>query len=309
MRILLLLVATILFNIQVDAQRANDSERLCRSDRIYPDTLNKKRVATVAGVAGGTYIAGLTFLGAIWYKDHARVPFHYYDDSKGYLQMDKAGHAYAAYYQSLVMTRSLRWAGVSKKASLIIGGSFGLIMQTPIEIFDGLYEGWGFSWSDMIANTSGALLFTVQEALWEDQIVRMKFSYSPSGYPEYHPVLGQTPLESFFNDYNGHTYWLSANIKKTTKLKVPAWLNLSFGYSANGMIYEFDNPKYYRGQPFPHLERYRQYLFSLDLDLSKVKTKSKFLRSLLGAANMLKVPFPAIEFNKVDGVKWHWLYF
>lgn len=36
---------------------------------------------------------------------------------------------------------------------LIYGGPIGLIFQTPIEIFDGLYEKWGYSWPDMAANT------------------------------------------------------------------------------------------------------------------------------------------------------------
>ena len=36
----------------------------------------------------------------------------------------------------------------------------------------------------------------------------MKFSYSPSGYPKYHSILGENELERFFLDYNGHTYFM-----------------------------------------------------------------------------------------------------
>ncbi|NMM47125.1 DUF2279 domain-containing protein [Marinigracilibium pacificum] len=276
----------------------------------YPDSIDKKKLIKTIGIETGTYLAGISFLQFIWYKDHDRVPFHYYDDSKGYLQMDKAGHAFGAYRYSYSAYYALRAAGVSKKKALIYGGPTGLIFQTPIEIFDGMYEGWGFSWYDMIANTAGSAIFTIQEAVFDEQIFLMKFSYSPSIYPDYHDHLGENHIQRFFLDYNAHTYWLSGNIKKLTGIqKVPDWLNISFGYSANGMIYEFDNPTYYQGEPFPHFERYRQYLISLDVDFSRIRTNKKWVRGMLKALNLIKIPFPAVEFNRVDGVKFNPVYF
>ena len=280
------------------------------SNNNYPSTLSKKRLATVIGIETGIYVGGLSFLSFIWYKDQRRVPFHWYNDSKGYLQMDKAGHAYGAYYESLVSYRALRWAGLNKKQALIYGGPVGIIFQTPIEIFDGLYEGWGFSWSDMVANSFGSLLFVGQEALFDEQVFVMKFSYSPSPYPKHHHILGETPLESFFLDYNAHTYWLSGNLKRLSgSEKIPPWLNIAIGYSANGMIKEFDNPSYYNGEPFPHFERYRQFLISLDVDFSRIPTKKKWLRKTLQFVNLVKIPFPTLEFNQLGNVKFHPLYF
>jgi len=276
----------------------------------YPDSINKKRLMTTIGIEAGSYAAGLSFLSFIWYKDKERVPFHFYDDSKGYLQMDKAGHAYTAYRESYSAYYALRLAGVSKKKALIFGGPIGLVFQTPIEIFDGLHEGWGFSWSDMAANTFGSLLFTTQEAIFDEQLILMKFSYYPSIYPQYHTVLGESQLERFFFDYNAHTYWLSGNIQGLTGIKkIPPWLNIAFGYSANGMIKEFENPEYYNGKPFPHLDRYRQYIFSLDVDFSRIPTRKKWLKSIFRAVNLIKVPFPAIEVNRIDGVRFRPLYF
>jgi hypothetical protein len=275
-----------------------------------PDTLNKKRVYTVIGLESAAYIAGISYLQFIWYREHERVPFHFYDDSRGYLQMDKWGHAYAAYYQSLASYHALRWAGMDKRRALWYGGPAGLLFQTPIEIFDALYEGWGFSWTDMIANAVGPALFISQEAVFDQQIVRMKFSYSPSGYPRYHPILGENELESFFLDYNGHTYWLSANLKSLTGLEwMPSWLSVAMGYSANGMIKEFENPLFYQGKPFPHLERYRQYVISLDIDWTRIETDKPWLRSLFQTLNLIKIPFPALEYNRLHGIRTHWLYF
>jgi len=278
---------------------------------IQKDTLNKARLRTVIITEASFYLTGNAYLQYVWYKDHERVKFHFYNDNKGYLQMDKCGHAFSAYQYSRIGYEALRWAGVSKKKALIYGGPLGLVLQTPIEIFDGLYEGYGFSNGDMIANASGSLIFSAQQLLFDDQIVKMKFSYSPSGYSKYHPYyLGSSPVESFFMDYNGHTYWLSANANKITGIKkIPDWLNIAFGYSANGMIGEFKNEKFYRGIPIPEMERYRQFYLSLDVDLSKIKTKSKFLKAVFTQLNMLKIPFPALEYNHIDKFKFRPFYF
>jgi hypothetical protein len=283
----------------------SQNETLAISDSTY-----RQRLFTLAGTGTGIYVGGLSFLGFVWYKDHERVPFHFYDDSKGYLQMDKFGHAYAAYWESYAAYNALVWAGVSKRQALIWGGPVGFIFQFPIEVFDGLYEGWGFSWWDVGANAFGSALFSAQQAMWGEQKMLMKFSYSPSGYPKYHTILGETPLESFFLDYNGHTHWLSINLKGITGMQeIPPWLNIAFGYSANGMIKEFENPTWYRGKPFPHLDRYRQFLFSLDIDLTKIPAKRKWVRTTLQTINMIKIPFPTLEYNRIDGVKFRPIYF
>jgi len=47
-------------------------------------------------------------LSFIWYKDEPRVPFEFYNDSKGYLQVDKFGHAFGAYFESYVGYHALR---------------------------------------------------------------------------------------------------------------------------------------------------------------------------------------------------------
>jgi hypothetical protein len=280
------------------------------SQSIQKDTINKQRLYLVAGLETGAYLAGLSYLRFIWYRDHERVPFHFYNDLPGYFQIDKLGHAYSAYYESYASYHALRWAGLSKNKALWYGGPSGLLFQTPIEIFDGLYKGWGFSWSDMIANATGPLLFSFQQAYFDEQIVRFKFSYSPSGYPKYHPRLGTTPVESFFLDYNGHSYWLSLNLKSVSGMKNwPSWLNLALGYSINGVIKDFENPTTYNGEPFPFLERYRQYVFSLDIDWTRIETDKIWLQKLFHVLNMIKVPFPALEYNRVDGIKGHWIYF
>jgi hypothetical protein len=80
------------------------------------------------------------------------------------------------------------------------------------------------------------------------------------------------------------------------------------GYSGNGMYGEFKNIRYYNGTWIPETERYRQFLLSLDIDWTKIKTNSRFLRKILNAMVFIKLPFPAIEFNTLGKVKGYWMY-
>lgn len=277
----------------------------------FPDTINHKRLRTVVLSQSAIYVTGLSYLQFIWYKDHESVPFHYYNDNRGWLQMDKVSHSFFAYQESKIAFNTFRWAGLDNKKSVLYGGLVSILMQTPVEIFDGFYEGYGFSMVDIIANTTGTALFCLQQAFLDDQVASLKFSYSPSVYPQYHPwYLGENEVESFFQDYNGQTYWLSVNLKGVFKnSKIPPWLNIAIGYSGNGMLAEFENPPYYRGEKLPEMERYRQYIFSIDLDLTKIKTRSKFLKSLFNVVNVLKVPAPALEYNQVDGFRFYGVYY
>lgn len=272
----------------------------------FPDTINWKKVNTLIGVESTFYIGGLSFLQYIWYHDKERVPFHYYNDNKGWLQLDKYGHALTAYKESFTGYYGLRKAGVKKGKALIYGGPLGFFLQAPIEVYDGLYEGWGFSWGDMIANTSGSALLIGQELLYGDQIVKLKMSYQRSKMAELKPwYLGDNQLQSFFYDYNGHTYWLSANLNRIIPHnKIPNWLNIAVGYSGENMFSDVHN-----FGDFANYQRYRQYYFSLDIDWTKIPTKYKAVRILLDAMMVVKIPFPALEYNKPNGVKLHGFYF
>ena len=279
----------------------------------YPDTLHPRRLRNSL-IAEGAFVAGgLTVLYANWYRDKARVPFHFYDDAKGYQQVDKVGHAYGAYLYSSIGYRSLRRAGVPKTRALWYGGGLGMYLQTPIEIFDGLYEGWGFSWSDMGANAFGTGLVVSQEALLDEQVVRMKFSFTRSSYArEGFGYLGDSFFGSLLNDYNGHTYWLSTGVHRwltevrfgESRLAVPKWPNVAVGYGANGMYGEFENRRTYRGNRLPEVERYRQFYLALDVDWTQIPTRSPFLRGVLEALSYVKVPLPTLEYNTSGGGEW-----
>ena len=287
------------------------SAQVTDSLEVIKPEIDKRKLRTAIITESALYVGSMAYLQFVWYKDSERVPFHFYDDSKGYLQIDKMGHAYAAYLESYLCYKWLRSAGVSKKKSLLFGGTMGIILQTPIEVFDGLYENWGFSWSDMAANAAGSMLLIGQEVLFDEQLFKYKFSFSRSSYASLaNGYLGDSTLESLLLDYNGHTYWLSTNVNKyLLKDKLPDWLCISAGYSANGMYGEFENRSSWRGVSIPETERYRQYLLSIDVDWTKIPTRSKFLKRVFQALNFVKIPAPTLEFASGGRSRGHWLYF
>lgn len=273
--------------------------------------VNKQILYKAIALEGAYYMGSMFVLPKTWYKGRNSVPFHFYNDNKGYLQVDKFGHIFGAYIESYIGFKSLLYSGVPKTQALLFGGTLGFILQTPIEIMDGLHEGWGFSWGDITANALGSALVIGQELIFNEQLLKYKFSYWESPYArKANGYLGTTTMNRLLEDYNGHTYWLSMPVNKIVlKNQLPDWLSVAVGYGANGMYGEYENITSYNGVEIPTTERYRQYLLSLDIDWTRIKTRSKFLKIVLQGMTFVKLPFPALEFNSKGQIKGFWLYY
>jgi hypothetical protein len=134
----------------------------------------------------------------------------------------------------------------------------------------------------------------------------MKFSYHQSDYIQLNPdLLGENLSQNILKDYNGQTYWLSANVASFLgeNTKFPKWLNFAVGFGADGMVGAFNNTNH------PEIKRYRHYYMAFDIDLTRIKTKSKLANTLLGAFGFIKFPLPTVEFNSRGNTNFHWLYF
>ena len=273
------------------------------------DSLNSSRrnsvIITQAALAVGTFTA----LNQLWYADYPKSAFHFTNDNADWLQMDKGGHVFSGYHLSNYSANSLKWSGVSAQESAIYGALSGLVVLSTIEVFDGYSSNWGASGGDLAANVSGVALFVSQELLWGEQRIIPKFSFHATPYASARPeVLGSSYSEQILKDYNGQTYWLSANahsfFKKTS---IPKWINLAVGYGAEGMITGSD--QIVNTVFLPEKDRFRQYYLSLDVDMSRIETKSRILKTLFSVINVVKVPAPTIEINGKGIVKFHPLYF
>lgn len=273
------------------------------------DSLNKSRIKSV--VISETAMASLALvsLNQLWYSDYPRSNFHTIDDSSEWLQMDKVGHLFSTYHLGSFGVNSLKWAGADRNSQLLYGSTIGFAFLSVVEVFDGASSQWGFSWSDMAANATGTSLFVSQELLWKEQRIVPKFSFHTTQYASFRPnVLGNSFSQQILKDYNGQTYWLSANVHSFFKQsKIPKWLNVAVGYGADGMITgrsEINDSFLY-----PETQRTRQFYLSLDADLTKIHTKSHFLKTFFSIFKSIKIPAPTFEINGLGKVKFHYLYF
>jgi hypothetical protein len=263
-------------------------------------------------MAGANIVGyGATLIGlySAWYSNYPQSSFHFFDDLHEWKQVDKVGHAYSAYVASNGSMELWRWTGIKRKQRIWIGGLSGIAYQTIIETLDGFSKEWGWSWGDMGANVFGSGLVISQELLWDDQRVKLKFSAHNVNYPTQqqndraNDLYGKGFNERFLKDYNGQTYWLSANLKSFfPKSNLPKWFNVAVGYGADGMFGAEENiGKDALGNitfDGRNIQRYRQWYISPDFDLTKIKTKRTLVRLALIALNSFKFPAPSIEFSK-----------
>ncbi len=278
-----------------------------KTDSLPNKNLKQRKILLLSGT-GITAIGTSVYLNKVWFSQYNTGKFHWFNDNQGWMQMDKFGHTYSCFTSGRLMMDAFDWAGFSKNQKLLYGGTMGLVYMTGFEIMDGFSAGWGFSYGDMLANAVGTGLAISQESLWNQQRIWLKYSYYESGLARYNPnLLGKNLPEKLLKDYNAQIYWLSFNpfVVFNKQTKVPKWINLSFGYGASGMLRaQGYNSVTYTSNATPPVEyqysaeRIRNYYFSLDIDFTQIKTKSKFLKAVFSCVNSVKIPAPALQFNK-----------
>lgn len=299
-----------------------------------PDTINKGRLLTLGIGGAATYVGGMYLLYNAWYRHNAMESFHFFDDSREWLQVDKAGHIYSAYNDSRLAYEALRWTGMRTGKAQWLGFGTGMLIQSSIEVFDGFSSKWGFSWSDMGANVLGSGAFLAQEALWKEQRIQFKVSSDFRSYPRTlftatddpglhddlqrraQDLFGTSYAAGLLKDYNAQTNWMCitpAAFLEQRPAWLPAWLGVAVGYSAENMYGGFNNEWSFQDgqysldpQAYP---RYRQFLLSPDIDFTRIPTRSPWLKAIFYGLNLIKLPAPTLEFNTRGQVNWHWIYF
>ena len=267
---------------------------------------SRVRLVAIANVVG--YSSILAGLNADWYSNYPRSKFHTFNDIPEWLQVDKAGHMYGAYIESRLSMELWRWTGISQKKRIWYGGLSGVLYQAIIETLDGFSSGWGWSWGDIGANVAGSTTMIAQELAWNDQRIKLKFSFHKNDYGEpalnlrADKVYGKTLAERFIKDYNATTFWASANMKSfLPQSNLPPWLSVAVGYGAEGMFGARDNTaKDVNGNTTfdrRDIKRYRQWYLAPDIDFTKIKTNKKAMRFLFTVLTAFKFPAPSLEFS------------
>jgi len=293
------------------------------------DTLNKKRFNLALTGSSILYTGFSIGLYNTWYKQYPQSNFHLFNDWNEWNNMDKAGHVYTAYFQGVLCYKGAKWTGLSENQSILVGAICGSLFQTTIEVMDGFSDNWGFSIGDMASNVVGVGAFVAQQKAWGEQRINLKVSSWPQNYSQQDlysvdglskttldaraaDLFGDAYSESFLKDYNAQTIWASFNIKSfmNRDSKIPDWLNVAVGYGSENMYGGFENEwADDEGNRFVVSDidypNYKQYYLGLDIDLTRIKVKSPFLKSVLSVLNIFKLPLPAIEYNSLGELKVH----
>ena len=282
---------------------------------------NPTKTKWLYGITAGVYTGSMIGLNQLWYADYPRSAFHWHNDNNQWMQIDKVGHIYSAYVESLFFLRALEWSGVEHKKAAWIAGGFGFFAQTVIEVLDGFSQEWGASFGDLAANTLGSVIVTGQELLWAEQKIGMKWSFHPVNYPSGQlgeraaDLYGSHWYEAFLKDYNGQTYWLSTSVGAFyPESKWPKWLGVAAGYGAEQMYGGEDNTWDSNKDKIKDIDRtdiprLRQYYLSLDIDLTRIETNSPLLKKTLILLNIVKLPLPTLEYNTSGRLRFHPVYF
>ena len=292
------------------------------------DSFHQARFWVAAGTGTSLYAVTMVGLNEVWYKTYPRSKFHLHNDWGEWRMMDKLGHAFTTYTESRLLSQGSRWTGMNENASRWLGAGVALGLQSSIEWLDGHSSQWGFSWPDMAFNGLGAITYLAQDRFWHEQRVLLKISNWLPSYPSQPmeqlagnsldqravDLFGSGWGERYLKDYNAQTVWLSVSphafLKKSSW---PAWLNIAFGYSGENMYGGYANSWILpTGQPVQLDElrypRYSQYVLSMDIDFTRIPTRSPFLKAVFEALNAFKVPFPGLEYNSLGQFKLGWLY-
>lgn len=293
------------------------------------DTFHPKRFWITAGTGTAIYSAASIGLYEVWYKGYPRSPFQLFNDWGEWRHMDKAGHFFTTHMECALAFKGARWTGMAHNKAMWTAFGVGMLLQSTVEVMDGFSAEWGFSLPDMAFNTLGAGLFLSQQAAWKEQRIVMKASYTHPSYPT-DPVLsvdgsrssslirrtdnlyGVSFAERFLKGYNGLTIWASVNPAAFMHQKPagwPAWLNIAAGFGVENIYGGFENQWEEEGVLFrldeAQYPRYTQFYLSPDIDFTRIKTRSPWLKTLFTVINWIKIPAPALEVNTLGQWKFH----
>lgn len=259
--------------------------------------LTKSQVNAVRAGVGSAFVGANAYLfryfkKAWWSGERAPHLFFRADWDQEFRDQDKVGHLYGGYHLARTGYAALREACVGDKKAIIWSAAYAAAFQLQIEIFDGMYKKYGFSYADMIANTTGQALAVMQELHPSWRAIKPTFSYHKSRalVNAENGRIGGELRPSL--DYTGQTYWLSADMEQLlpegAKQYWPSFIRLSVGHSITDWI----NPETAEAQ-----RAKRKILLTLDFDPDKLPGNAPLWRTIKRTLSYYHFPSPALEFT------------
>ena len=267
------------------------------AQQIRQCALSERQAAIARPAVASAFVAGNIelwsyFKRAWWSGEKAPHFFFRADWDEDFRDQDKFGHLLGGYQLTRVGYETLRGACISRKKALITGVAYASFFQLQIEIFDGQFKKYGFSYADMIANTTGQALAVMQELHPSWRVVKPTFSYHKTQAlinTENGTILKGGELRPSL-DYSGQTYWMSVDMEQAlpagAKPYWPSFIRFSVGHS----ITDWVDPT------TGDVERAkRKILLSLDFDPDKLPGDAPLWRTIKHTLSYYHFPAPALE--------------
>jgi predicted lipoprotein DUF2279 len=231
------------------------------------------------------------FKKAWWSGERAPHFFFRADWDQEFRDQDKFGHMFGGYHLARVGYAGLRGACVSEKRAIFWSAAYAAAFQLQIEIFDGQFKKYGFSYADMIGNTAGQTLAVMQELHPSLRAIKPTISYHKTRALKNmeRGLITSGELRPSL-DYSGQTYWFSADMNGLlpdgARDYWPSFIRLSAGHSVTDWV----NPETgvtQRGK--------RKIMFSLDFDPEKLPGNAPLWKSIKHTLSYYHFPAPALE--------------
>jgi hypothetical protein len=281
----------------VSSARAAAPDSTCAARR---DNLTAVRTGV-----GGAFVAGNVYLWhyfkkAWWSGEKAPHFFFHADWDQQFRDQDKFGHMFGGYHLTRLGHDALKYACVSEKKSQIISASYALFFQTQIEIFDGHYKKYGFSYADELANATGMTLAIAQERHPWLKAIKPTVSYLETSALKNSAHFTNSELRPSL-DYSGQTYWFSTDVNALLpddkKKFWPAAIRLSVGHSITDWISPIDGHS---------MRAKRRILLSLDLDPEKLPGDNHLWKEIKHQLSYYHFPAPALQLTPSwNGLAWY----
>jgi hypothetical protein len=258
---------------------------------LTPSQLAAMRAGVGTAFVGGNAYLYHYFKKAWWSGERADRFFFHADWDQWFRDQDKFGHMLGGYHLARIGYAGLREACVGEKKAIIWSAAYAAAFQLQIEIFDGRFEKYGFSYADMIANTTGQALAVMQVLHPSLRAIKPTFSYHRTRalVNTENGLLPQSELRPSI-DYSGQTYWLSADMNRLlpdgAKPYWPPFIRLSLGHSITDWV--TSEP------PGATVRAKRKLVLSLDFDPDKLPGDFPIWRTIKHTLSYYRFPAPAL---------------
>jgi hypothetical protein len=257
------------------------------------------RVGVGTVFVGGNALLYRYFKRAWWSGAKAEHFFFRSDWDEDFRDQDKFGHMLGGYHLARIGNALLRDACASRSHALWWSAAYATAFQLQIEIWDGKYEKYGFSYPDLLANTLGMAWSVAQEMNPPLRAIKPTISYSRSAAMRNAKNIPGELRPSL--DYSGQTYWVSADINALlppqAKPYWPAFLRVSAGHSITDWI---------DARTGANMRAQRKILLTIDFDPEKLPGDNHIWKTFKRNLSYIHLPSPALQLTpEFELLKWY----